>query len=320
MPPFTGNMASKSAYKCENSDISMQYLNLSNGKQKQLLENFKNSLNFSWREMAHALGVNRSMVFFYCNDSCKMPFKHIIKLCKISGQDASQFSKLNKIMPARVSKNIRKPSLNCKKLAEFCGILLGDGCIYSKNNTICIAGHSIHDKEYFEKYIKTLIGDLFGLVPSFYYSKKSKAIRCAIHSKKLASYLLNNGLFVKGNKKKAKARIPQYFFKDKELLKNCIRGLFDTDGSICYHPHTKAMFSFTAKNKYLLNSTISAFECLDLPIGVSKDDIYFYGKNKLKKFMDEVGSSNKKHLTKWKTFCKTGVMIRSSELDNIFVK
>ena len=154
------------------------------------------------------------------------------------------------------SKNLeikRKDLINIKKsgkLAEFIGIMLGDGHLL--NNIIQISFNGVEEAEYI-KYVKELINDLFKIKfkekwerdnPNSEGNEKGMAIY--LYDKTLFSTLLLCGL-KSGNKVKNAINIPQWIKKDikwirenRELWLNrysprviaCLKGLTDTDGSI----------------------------------------------------------------------------------------
>ena len=79
-----------------------------------------------------------------------------------------------------------KVEIYSKEFAEFYGIMLGDGCIYSNFQVICISGDSILDQTYHKSRVKELFINLFRKHPKFYYSKKENSLRTNLHSKELA--------------------------------------------------------------------------------------------------------------------------------------
>ncbi|MFH1256051.1 MAG: helix-turn-helix domain-containing protein [Candidatus Diapherotrites archaeon] len=294
-----------------------EFLDVPSREQRRILLLFKNKLNLTWNELAKIMGINKSTLFFYCSDAIRAPIYRILKLCELTGVPVKELGKL-KTTFIKYGKRlqIRKPPMDSVQLAELCGVLLGDGCIYSKNNGLCISGHQIHDYKYFTEKISPMFENLFMQKPSIYKSRNSKSLRLVLYSKEVAEFL-SSSIFVVGNKKKAKARIPEYYFNNPELLIACLRGLSDTDGSICPHPHTKVMYSITIKIPDLLNSTIEAYRKIGFPVKVSGYNIYFYGEKLLSRFFSEIGSSNPKHVIKWQQFKKTGKMPRSTESEQM---
>ena len=295
------------------------FLDVAPFKQKAILTFFKLKLDFTWSQIANLLGVNRSMIFFYLSGVSKMPFAHITKLCSSTGVSLEKFSTLPRTQIACCESNtFLVPDVNSEKFAEFIGILLGDGCIYSNKQSVCIAGDKLLDRDYFENHLNKLIFDLFSVRQHNYFCKKNRGMHCVINSKSLVNFLCPN-FFVAGNKIKAGAQIPSYFFSNKLLLKSCLKGLFDTDGSVCPHPNSKVMLIITIKNPALMKSALTAFDELNFPAKQSKGDIYFYGAKKVKAFFDIINSSNPKHLIKWNIFLKTGILPRTKELEKIVI-
>ena len=118
------------------------------------------------------------------------------------------------------------------KLAEFLGILTGDGYIniYKKyNNIIEIAGHSESDYEYLSVYVTNLIKNLFNITPKIIIKKGQNSMYLRIMSKGLVNYLINIG-FKKGRKNQI--GIPKWILKNDENFCSFVKGLADTDFSL----------------------------------------------------------------------------------------
>ena len=96
------------------------------------------------------------------------------------------------------SKDIKRglvlPNYFSKDLAEFIGILAGDGFInhYKDKNLYImdIAGDKKLDKEYLEVYVKNLIKRLFNIECKIYYKKNQNSVEVRVLSKGLYNYLL----------------------------------------------------------------------------------------------------------------------------------
>jgi len=203
---------------------------------------------------------------------------------------------------------------NEEKYAEFYGIMLGDGCIYSNLSGICISGNSILDKNYIQKYVIPLINTLFDINPKIYYSKKANSIRAIVYSKDLVKFLLKDG-FPKGKKMFSKTEIPKRFFKKPKLIASCIRGLNDTDGSIYPRKNVKIVLDISIKSPTLLKSSVKAFNSIEFPIKYTKNRIYIYGEKQIKDFFELIGSSNQRNILKYQSFIKKGVVPTSHELE-----
>jgi len=129
-------------------------------------------------------------------------------------------------------KAIKIPSKN-EKLAEFIGIMLGDGNIFMNKDVaqIRIAGDRKSEMEFMINFVKPLIMELFNIVPRIVLHKATNEVFVAIENRNLAEFLLSIGLS-EGNKIKKQISIPSWIRNDKTLLKACLRGLIDTDGSV----------------------------------------------------------------------------------------
>jgi len=206
------------------------------------------------------------------------------------------------------------PDIKTVEFAEFYGILLGDGCIYSNLNGICISGNSILDKDYIENYVAGLIKSLFNINPKIYFSKKEKSIRCVIYNRDIVRFLLSLG-FPLGIKKNKNPKIPDSFFKNKDLLKTCIRGLQDTDGSLYPQSNVKIILDICIKTPSLLESTKKAFEKIKFKINYTHNRIYLCGERDVSLFMAEIGSSNLRNILKYKIFLEKGKVPKSSEIE-----
>ena len=295
-----------------------EYLKLSEGKQRSLLEELKLSTGLTWNRIAELMKVHKSTLYLYLNDRIKIPKDRLELLCRTMHKDFKKYENLETIqLNYNNKKIIKRPNLKSINLAEFCGILLGDGCIYSGTPAICISGHKIHDKEFLRDHVRMLYNILFGVKPYYYENDKTNEIRCIVNSKSLTEFLISNELFVSGKKNKNNAKIPDTFFEDINLLKACLRGISDTDASICPHPNTKVMYHLTVKCPELFESVLRAFEIINFPIKKSGDNIYFYGEKLLNKFFLEIGSSNPKHFLKWKKILDSGKMPRVTQLNEL---
>lgn len=126
-----------------------------------------------------------------------------------------------------------------KETAELIGIILGDGYIQdtSKNRgDRIISSHrmviTLHEDE--KKIIsktKDLISNITNIKPNMYSLKDQKTIQIAIHSKEVVEEFINLGL-KPGDKVQHQVRVPKWIKNQRELIRACLRGLIDTDGTI----------------------------------------------------------------------------------------
>jgi hypothetical protein len=122
-------------------------------------------------------------------------------------------------------KNIALPPFSVE-LAEFIGICLGDGCVSGYQVSVTLNKNA--DKEYIP-YVAHLMIRLFpSLKPSLIEKRKDNAVDVRVYSKVLVNFLESMGIV--SNKKV----IPSWIFSKVEYRYACIRGLFDTEGSISF--------------------------------------------------------------------------------------
>jgi intein/homing endonuclease len=205
------------------------------------------------------------------------------------------------------TKEIKIPKKN-KELAELWGIMLGDGHLQKIQGYklgvygIDIAGHSIDDREYLINFVKPLIERLFNTNSRIYESKRSNCIHVIIDSRKIVDFFEENE-FKAGNKIVNNVGIPNWIKKNPNLLKGCLRGLFDTDGSFYKLTNQNSyQVNFCNKNQRLLKEVNKGL--LELGIGVSKvicnKTMVITKKSEIEKFYKVIGFSNSKHLNKIK--------------------
>ena len=150
-------------------------------------------------------------------------------------------------------KPIIKPNKS-SDLAELCGIILGDGGM--SKNQLTITLHHIDDKDY-SRFVIKLIKKLFKINPSIYHDAKNSVNDIVVSRVNLIKFLQSLGLVI-GNKIKQQIDIPKWIKRNKKFLIACIRGLFDTDGSIINH-------SYKVSNKNYLYKKID-FSSGSLPL------------------------------------------------------
>lgn len=130
-----------------------------------------------------------------------------------------------------IRKQIFKPNKS-EQLAEFFGIMLGDGGI--SKYQIKITLNRLTDEKYIF-YVSTLIQKLFKINPSVLIYpddpiRKSIA-NIQVSSRELVEYLTKNGLVI-GHKLKQKVTVPGWILSNEKFCIACARGLVDTDGCI----------------------------------------------------------------------------------------
>ena len=159
---------------------------------------------------------------------------------------------------------VKNPS---EELAEFVGIMLGDGNInpsyrdkktkkYRYQYAIRICGHKTNDREYLLDYVKPLAYKLFKIKFNIYEHSSKEALYLAISDKNFYFTLEHWGL-IPGNKKLNNVKIPTWIFSRKKYIRACIRGLIDTDGSVVATKRYNFNFIWLKSSIPQLRSSIS---------------------------------------------------------------
>ena len=126
-----------------------------------------------------------------------------------------------------------KELLKCDNLAELTGIILGDGNLYKHSRTenlrvIC----NSKDTAYIQ-HIADLITEIFRKTPSIIKRKNENATVVCLYQCKISKRL---GLPY-GNKIKNNVGVPHWILLNKDYMRRCLKGLFETDG--CFHEDIK---------------------------------------------------------------------------------
>lgn len=190
-------------------------------------------------------------------------------------------------------------------LAEFIGVLLGDGSI--NEHQVRIYNNNKTDRNY-AYFIKKIISNLFKM-PSTITVRDKNTIIVTASSKNLVDYLVKCGM-KKGDKILNGADVPEWILKDKEFSKSCLRGLMDTDGGIYFHNHITQGnryrhmgLCFTSHSKTLLNSVHKIFLGLNLNCKISGGRrIFIYDRKEIGKYMEIIGSHNSKHIERFRSY------------------
>jgi intein/homing endonuclease len=204
-----------------------------------------------------------------------------------------------------------------KELAEFYGILLGDGCIskfYSQNRNkeiIRIDGHGTDDIEYY-KYLQELIEKITNRRISVKRRNKKNAIFITFSNKEFSKFLNSKLNFPYGKKK---GMVISDILLRKDLINKVLRGLFDTDGSIYFTKNnwkrkrrTYPIIEISSHNDNLIDQLLKILKGLGFKPILShyKDSIKLHGKKQVIKWMEEIGSNNPYKKSKYLIWEKHG--------------
>lgn len=121
------------------------------------------------------------------------------------------------------------PKLEDKRLAEFTGIILGDGSInrtYQNRVQITLNKREVS----YRCYIVRMIRGLFNVNPDVYFRNKENAVDIRIFRKEIVDFLIDELGLVESPKWNRQV-VPDIFLGN-HLEKFVLRGYFDTDGSV----------------------------------------------------------------------------------------
>jgi len=229
-----------------------------------------------------------------------------------------------------------------EELAEFLGIMVGDGNIYCEAEKgtyrFVITGHSENDAEYLIKHVTNLLIHLFGKRPGIWKYKKKKSIAISICSKEIIEFLITIG--IPSGRKSQTIIIPKLIVKnpDFKIKSGFLRGLADTEFSVLFHKgssrknHTYPIIVGTTSSRNLAYQTqelLCGFQIKaniytrrrygTFSKGTPQYELHIYGKKNLEKWMQKIGFNNENHLSKIKIWQKLGFYLPNTNLKERFL-
>lgn len=198
------------------------------------------------------------------------------------------------------------PKNYSEELAEFVGILLGDGSVQKSQLQITL--NSKKDEAY-SRYVSNLGRTLFGELPKVTFRKKQNAISIIYNGEFLINYLIKIGLYV-GNKVKLQVDVPDWIKLSKKYRIVCLRGLVDTDGGVFIHKYKvngklykyrKICFSNRSLPLlYFVRDVLSelGFSPKVRP-KVANEKVWLYNEQEVDKYREKVGSCNERLLKQY---------------------
>lgn len=222
---------------------------------------------------------------------CKKEYRkreRIRKFCSLSCSSGYNRNGLNKVtLPGK-----------SKLLAEFIGICLGDG--YASGYQVGITLNFTADRIYI-LYVENLARNLFpGATFSVIKRKRENAIDIRINSKTVVTFLKGMGII--SNAKE----VPGWILKKEGYTRACVRGLFDTEGSISFKLYKSRkgisvykQLNFRNANMILMKFVKDSLVNLGLkPTMTMKRSLYLSNHESIDTYREKVGFSNPKLLEK----------------------
>ncbi len=187
------------------------------------------------------------------------------------------------------------PKRYSERIAEFFGIMLGDGHV----SHFQILVHLGNKEAEYAEYVRVLISKIFR-APAKISIRDTGYRDVYLGSTFATSWLFKEG-FVK-NKVRFQVGVPRWIFIKRSFIEGFLRGFFDTDGSV-YKIKYGIQISFTNYSLPLLKGLQRALSILGYtPSEVSSHKIYLTKTEDVKRFFKEVNPRNPKHQRRFKQF------------------
>lgn len=206
-----------------------------------------------------------------------------------------------------ITKPLKKPGFS-SELAEFVGILLGDGGI--TESQISISLNSKNEKEY-GKFVKSLIKKLFNVYIGIGYDKKYSGLDLRISRTELVRFCVKELGLTRGNKVKQQVDIPEWIKQNKSYLIACVRGLMDTEGCVFTHRYkvngklySYKKLAFKNYSYLLIKSVYDFLKSIGLNhprIAKNCKEVRIESKGDVQKYFQFIGFHNPKNLKRYKT-------------------
>jgi len=194
------------------------------------------------------------------------------------------------IIPKRYSGNI----------AEFFGVMLGDGNLSHFQVSVTLGTKEMR----YAEYVASLMKSIFSVYAKICIRKNKYKI-VYFGSVDATNWLFKEGL-VK-NKVKFQVSVPRWIFRNKQFSRRFIRGFFDTDGSI-YKLRHGLQLSFSNRSIPLLKDLQEILLMLGYtPSAVSSYKIYITKTNEVRRFFSEIRPKNIKHNERFEKFTNASV-------------
>ena len=214
-------------------------------------------------------------------------------------------------------------------LAEIVGAFIGDGCLsryYIKKRkkwqqVVLFTGSWKNDSLYYKNVIQPIIQKYFKIQCELYHRKDDNTVLFRTYDKNFIQFFLSLGFNF--GPKAGNVTIPNNILIDKQLVKGCIRGVFNTDGTVYqrysrkHRNHPKhytdyKVVQFKSKSKELMKQIRAVL----LDFGFKPNRLIADGKackavvcritsqNKINKFEKEINTTHPYHMKRSLTICK----------------
>ena len=237
----------------------------------------------------------------------------------ISSQRFRDNPELAKALGFRLRQSIRRPRESAM-LAEFVGIMLGDGCLSSRFQ-VGISFNTKTDEPY-GLYLQKLFRVLFNLSATISARPGSCDGRVTASSRALVEFLETKGL-IRGDKVRLQVGLPQWIWRKQGYQRACLRGLMDTDGSIYGYTHRvyghtyrHMALSFTNRSQPLLTAVERVLKYFGFHPRMRRYQVSLYRGEEVVQYFHLVGSHNRKHCERFRSEARLLGSGRGTQVDD----
>ena len=187
-------------------------------------------------------------------------------------------------------------------MAELIGAILGDGNIYDKRPSyVEMCGNPVNDLQYYKLVLIPIVREELGRNPKLFL--RYGGLRFRINQKSFVEWLKQTGL--PAGEAKGSSAIPDFIFSNVRLLARCVRGIYDTDGSVYFdrrpayiRPYPRTELQMT--NKALLEQLDGVLGQMDIEHSFVRRkaslSLQTAGVKSLGRFLSRIGFSNQYHV------------------------
>lgn len=192
-----------------------------------------------------------------------------------------------------------------RELAYETGVHIGDGNLYSKKQThkITYSGNLTNEETYYLEILKPIIERVYKVEPKIIRRKKDNTILLVLNSKSIADFKINELKLPNG--RKTRIKIPEVISQDFDLLRECIKGIGDTDFSVSFKKNSLGIYNeprieLFSRSVELTEQLHNSLRSLNFTVakekkvrrGFLENRLRIYGRRNLEQWMDKIGFLN----------------------------
>lgn len=308
-----------------------RYIKIKKELLKDIYKELKNKSSLTYKDISNEIGTNFDKIILRGDLLSEKCFRRLKKLIirELGNAFLSNFIKNGDLPHKTIIGRGGSEEIILKeddKNAEFVGIMLGDGTLYNNGNVVSVSLNGVDEEDYV-KYVKKLMSDIIKNFEiheiwernKFPKYKHKKGIELSIFSQAVHYSLVSIGL-VPGDKVENQVKIPDWIYKRDSFKIACLKGLFDTDGSIFINKRNRSfVLNFTSSSKPLVQDFYKLCNSLNIkPIskiydGLNNSKIETNKREVIRKFLNIVNPEKMKETYKKKYLGINLIYLNTSE-------